>query len=86
MYNSLTEEVMRQRLLIDSSIISSKNYEAKDPKEFLANYYERYNDYIRSLMPWVYTKDTKTGKTASRAFVSSADKLIQRYKELYGNK
>lgn len=86
MYNLLTEEILRQKLLVDSSIISSKNYEAKDPKDFLARYYDLYNEYISTLMPWAYTKDNKTGKTASRAFVSSADKLIQRYKELFGNK
>lgn len=86
MSRDVEEEVIRQKLALNSAIISSKNYEAKDPKEFIGKYYELYNEFVMHSMPWLYTKDVKSGKTASRAFVSTADKLVARYKELFGNK
>lgn len=80
------EEILRQKLSLNSSIVSSKNYEAKDPQDFIAKYYELFNEYTAAVLPWVFVKEKSSGKTTSRAFVNGTDKLIQRYKELFGNK
>lgn len=86
MSRDIDEEVIRQKLSLNAAIISSKNYEAKNPEEFIGKYYELYNEFVMHSVPWLYTKDTKSGKAASRAFVNSADKLVARYKELFGKK
>ncbi len=82
----INEDILRQKLSLNAAIVSSKNYEAKDPQEFIAKYYDMFNDYTATVLPWVFVKEKTSGKTTSRAFVGSTDKLIQRYKELFGNK
>jgi hypothetical protein len=84
MGRELSEDIIKQRLALNGAIISSKNYEAKDPADFIARFYDIFNDYLTNVLPWVYTKEEKGKKPVSRAFVGSADKLVQRYKELFG--
>lgn len=82
----LNEELLAQKIQLSAAVISSNKYEVKDAKAYLDEFLEFYKKIAASKMPWLFTTAGNTGKIADRAFVDSADKLIQRYKELYGNR
>lgn len=82
----LNEELLTQKIQVNAAVIASPKFDLKEPQEFLDDFLELYKKLAASKLPWVFTKEEQTGKITDRDFVNSTDRLIARYKEVYGTK
>lgn len=82
----LNEELLTQKIQVNAAVIASPKFDLKEPQQFLDDFMEIYKKLAASKLPWVFTTEEKSGKITDRDFVNSTDRLIARYKEVFGTK
>ncbi len=80
--NTLKEDLLSNRLVVHGAIISSSSYEPKDKTKFLEEFHDLYRRIARSKLSWLYSVDERSGKLLDKGLVTSANPLIDRYRQI----